>query len=164
MYAEQSTQDYPLTNNNVTAKETMNPNSDEENVEGRSGQRKTANQRAADEFIAQLEERNIIGGATQSFRTGAMGSVMGSANVKRVSAEGNKRQERNNAVHVRHRDAKKRKGRNNLTEFSNSSILEPLQLIMGRDKGSIEDNAHLDGQNIAWAHRTILGQATRSVQ
>ena len=55
-----------------------------------------------------------------------------------------------------HRKAKKQKRNVNLSKPSDSIVLEPLRLIMGKDNGQ--------GQSTAWAHRLILGQTARSVQ
>ena len=51
-----------------------------------------------------------------------------------------------------------------LSKSLDDIFLEPLQLIMGKEKNSIQDDNNSHGQHIAWAHRTILGHTTRSVQ
>ena len=94
---------------------------------------------------------------------------MDAANVvEEVPAENSKRkdkrQEMNNAMHRRQRTAKRNKRSVHLPKSSDAIFLEPLRLIVGRDTDLIQDDTHSHDQHIAWAHRTILGQATRSVQ
>ena len=116
-----------------------------------------ANQCAADAFIARLEERLYFDGAAQNSGVGAMGQSKDPANVEEIPAEVNQRKERNNAVHFKHRKAKKHKRNDNLSKTSDSIVLEPLRLIMGKDNGSSPDNNQAQGQSTAQAHRTILG-------
>ena len=129
-----------------------------------------ANECAADAFIVRMEERcGIVRRAAQNNGMEVVGQSKDSVNiVEKILAETNRRQERrqkrrNNVVHRRHRTAKKKKKRN-INLSSDSSILKPLRLIMGRDKVSTQDDTQSNGQNIAWAHRTFLGHATRAVQ
>jgi hypothetical protein len=168
---EQSTQDFSTTENNVTDEETFSHQKDAENFEGQSDFVKTANQYAnecaADAFIVRMVERCGIDREAQNNGMEVVGQSKNSVNiVEKIPAEANGRQERrqrrNNVVHHRHRTAKKKKRSINLS--SDSSILEPLRLIMGRDKVSTQDDTQSNGQNVAWAHRTFLGHATRAAQ
>jgi hypothetical protein len=128
-----------------------------------------ANECAADAIIVRMEERCGIVRAAQNNGMEVVGQSKDSLNiVEKIPAETNRRQERrqrrNNVVHRRHRTAKKKKKRSINLSSDDSSILEPLRLIMGRDKVSTQDDTQSNGQNIAWAHRTFLGHATRAAQ
>jgi hypothetical protein len=150
LFLEQSTQDFLMTENNVTDEETSNRQNDKENLkEQRDLVRKAnqcANQRAADAFLARLEERFYIDGAAQNDGMGVIGQSKDPVNVEEISAEVNRRKERNNAVHFQHRNAKKHKRSDNISKTSDSIILESLRLIMGKDKGSSQDNNQAHGQ------------------
>ena len=118
VFTEQSTQDFSMTENNVTDEETFNHQKDEENLEGQRDLVRKANQCAADAFLARLEERFYIDGAAQNSGMEVMGQSMDPANVEKIPAEIKRRQERNNAVHLRHRTAKKNKRSVNLSKLS----------------------------------------------
>ena len=126
-----------------------------------------ANECAADAFLVHMEERYGIDRAMQNNGMEVMGQSKDSVNiVEKIPAGATSRQEmrrsRNNVEHYRHRTAKKRN--RNINISSDSNILKPLRLIMGRDQVPTQDDTQLNGQNIAWAHRTILGLATRAFQ
>ena len=119
-------------------------------------------------FLARLEERFNIDGAAQISGMVTVGQSMNAANVdERVTAENimrkEKSQEKNNAMHRRQRNAKRNKRSLHLQKSTDVIFLEPLRLIVGRDIDLIQDDNHSHDQHIAWEHRTILGQATRSV-
>ena len=69
-----------------------------------------------------------------------MGQSMDPAHVEEIPAEINRRQERNNTVHLRHRTAKRNKRSVKLSKLSDEIFMEPLRLIMSSDKRSIQDN------------------------
>ena len=113
---------------------------------------KTANQYknecAADAFIVRMEERLGFDRAAQNSGPEVVEHSRDSLNiVEEIPAEANRRQERrrwrNNVEHHRRRTAKKKKRSINLS--SDSSILEPLQLIMGSDKVSTQDDTQCNG-------------------
>ena len=171
--AEQSRQDYSATKNNVTDEETANHQRNAENMEKQSDLARKANQcankYAADVFIARLEERFNIDGAAQFSGMEVLEQSTDTANVvEKIAAEINRskdrRHEKNVAQHLRQRTAKKNKKKDLLSKSLGDIFLEPLQLIMGREKNSIQDDTNSHGQHIVWAHRTILGHTTRSAQ
>ena len=134
---EQSTQDFSMTENNVTDEETFVNQKDAENLEEQSNFVKTANQYknecAADAFIVCMEERFGIDRAAQNSGTEVVEHSRDSVNiVEEIPAEANSRQERrrrkNKVINHRHRNAKKKNRNINLS--SESSILEPLQLMI----------------------------------
>ena len=134
---------------------------------------RTANERAnnfaADAFLARLEERFNMDGAVQMSEVLRVGQSVDAANVdEEVNTENNmrkeKRQEKNNAIHRRQRAAKRNKRSLQLPKSSSDAIfVEPLRLIVGRDRDLIQDDIHSHDQHIVWEHRTILGQTTRPV-
>ena len=130
---------------------------------------KRASNYAAGVYLARLEERFNIDGAAQISGMVTVGQSMNAANVdERVTAENimrkEKSQEKNNAMHRRQRNAKRNKRSLHLQKSTDVIFLEPLRLIVGRDIDLIQDDNHSHDQHIAWEHRTILGQAARSVQ
>jgi len=138
---------------------------DGENREGhRDLERKAnqlANQYAADAFLARLEEISYIDGTAQNSGMGIIGHSMDSANIDETTAKSNSKKEKNHTKKLRQRTANKIKRNANLSNLSKSSaanILEPLRLIMGRENGFSQSH----DQNIAWAHRTILGPSSHS--
>ena len=161
VFTAQSTQDFSMTdNNNVTAEE-------QSDLVRKTNQ--CANKYAADLLIARLEEQFNIDGAAQISGMEVGWQSTDAANiVEEISAGSNRREERrhekNNAHHFRQRTAKKNKRSAHLSKSLDAISLEPIQLIMGREKDSIQDDNNSHGQHIAWAHRTILGQTTRSAQ
>ena len=149
---EQSTQDFLMEENNVTDEETFVNQKVAENFEEQSDFVKTANQYknecAADAFIVRMEERLGFDRAAQNSGPEVVEHSRDSLNiVEEIPAEANRRQERrrwrNNVEHHRRRTAKKKKRSINLS--SDSSILEPLQLIMGSDKVSTQDDTQCNG-------------------
>ena len=119
VFTEQSTQDFSTTENNVTDEEMFNHQKNAENLEEQSDLVRKANQSAnkyaADAFLARLEERFNIDGAAQISGMEVVGKSRDAANVvEEIPAEINRRQERrhekNNAVHLRQRTAKKKRG------------------------------------------------------
>ena len=113
-----------------------------------------ANQCAADAFIARLEERLYFDGAAQNSGVGAMKDP---ANVEEIPAEINREKKGTTQCILNTGKLKNKRG---MIIYRN----HPLRLIMGKDNGSSPDNNQAQGQSVAWAHRTILGQTARSVQ
>ena len=153
---EQSTQVFSMSENTVT---------DDENLEGhRDLERKAnqlANQYAADALLARMEKISYADGTAQNSGMGIIGHSMDSANIDDTTAKSNSKKEKNHTKKIRQRTANKIKRTANLSNLSKSSaanILEPLRLIMGRENGFSQSH----DQNIAWAHRTILGPTSHS--
>ena len=172
VFTEQCTQDFSPTENNVTGEETCSHQKNVENVEERGDQVRTANERAnnfaADVLLARLEERFNMDGVAQMSEVVHVGQSMNVANVgEKVNTENNmrkdRRHEKNNTRHRRKIAAQRNKRSLQLPKSSDAIFVEPLRLIMGRDRDLIQDNIHLHDQHIAWEHRTSLGQATRPV-
>ena len=136
VFTAQSTQDFSMTDNNVTAEEPFAQQKDEENLKEQSDLvRKTnqcANKYAADVLIARLEEQFNIDGAAQISGMEVGWQSTDAANiVEEISAESNRREERrhekNNAHHLRQRTAKKNKRSAHLSKSLDAISLEPLQ-------------------------------------
>jgi hypothetical protein len=141
-------------------------------VEEQGDQVRTANERAnnfaADVFLARLEERFNMDGVAQMSEVVHVGQSMNVANVgEEVNTENNmrkdRRHEKNNARRRRQIDAKRNKRSLQLPKSSDAIFVEPLRLIVGRDRDLIQDDIHSHDQHIMWEHRTSLGQATRPV-
>jgi hypothetical protein len=171
IFTGQSTQDFSTTENNVTDEETFDHRKDAEVFEEQGELVQTANQYAnecaADALILRMEERFGFDRAASNSRMEVVGQPKDAVNgVEKLPSEANRRQEgrqkRNNVVRRRHRNAMKTKRNINLS--SDPSMLEPLRLILGREKVPIQDDTQSNSHSIAWAHRTLLGQIARGVQ
>ena len=77
-------------------------------------------------------------GAAQNSGLEAMGQPKDPANVEEIPAEVNQRKERNRVAQFKHRKAKNQKRNDNLSKPSDSIVLEPLRLIMGKDNDQVQ--------------------------
>jgi hypothetical protein len=108
-----------------------------------------------------MEKISYADGTAQNSGMGSIGHSMESANIDETTAKSNSKKEKNHTKKLRQGTANKIKRNANLSNLSKSSaanILEPFRLIMGRENGFSQSH----DQNIAWAHRTILGPTSHS--
>jgi hypothetical protein len=98
-------------------------------------------------------------GVAQMSEVVHVGQSMNVANVgEEVNTENNmrkdRRHEKNNARRRRQIDAKRNKRSLQLPKSSDAIFVEPLRLIVGRDRDLIQDDIHSHDQHIVWEHRT----------